>query len=245
MPEPSSKANVMRCGQLIHCSDRSVYYCQRDWEHQGPCSPDTDRPSTPTEERIAESARDRALKKLLHVVDDNGPRGSWIRRATRKDFASFNTLWQGFVIDEAKRGGQIAWEERVMAAFYAPLFWAYVNHERPGICLLAGIEETNAVLLWGATLVPTMVTLRDDPVAQGWGVYVNASLRGTGISKRLRAAACKELRDLGFKRVYGSVMVPEPTRKAVKESRPEDVAALESALGAGFQWEEISGSLYL
>ncbi len=189
--------------------------------------------------------RDSALKKLLHVVDDNGPRGSWIRRATRKDFASFNTLWQGLAIDQSKRGGQFAWEERVMAAFWGPLFWAYVNYERPGVCLLAGIEETNAVLLWGAPLVPSMVTLRDEPVAHGWGVYVNAAQRGTGLSRRLRAAACNELRDLGFKRVFGSVIVPEDARKAVKEARPDDVAALESALGAGFQWEEISGSLYL
>ena len=183
------------------------------------------------------------IARAMHVVDSDGPIP--IRVASAKDATTFRSFFKAFVIDQARRGGQIAGEDRTMAALYEPLFWAYVNGERNGVCLLAGIQPVVGILLWGDTLAPSPIAFRDGPVAQGWGVYVEPSMRGTGISRRMRKAARKILRDMGFKRLVGSAVLPEPVRKAVQEARPEEFAALESALGAGFRWEEVTGSLYL
>lgn len=183
------------------------------------------------------------IREAMHVIGSVGDVP--IRVASRKDFATFGALFRGLVIDQARRGGQIAAEERTFAALYGPLFCAYVSGERPGVCLLAGLTEPLGVLLWGAPLVPEAITLRDGPVAQGWGVYVAPAVRGTGISRALREHGARLLREQGFRRVTGTAVLPESVRKAVQEARPQEAAALESALGAGFVWEEVSGSLYL
>lgn len=188
---------------------------------------------------------DEILKHVMHVVDDEGPKGSWIRKASRKDAATFRSLWAGVAMDQAQRGGNLVWEERTLSAFFEPLFWAYVNGERPGTVLIAGLEEPQGILMWGATLSPEVVTLRDGPVAHGWGVYVLSGFRGNGISRRLRKAGAKELKSQGFRRVYGTAILPKAIRDAALAVRPQEAAAIESALGAGFEWEEVSGSLYL
>lgn len=187
--------------------------------------------------------QDPRLRDVMHVVSAPGEVPP-IRIASSKDFSTFRSLWKGLVIDQDRRGGPIAWEERTMACLYEPLFWAYVRGEIPGVCLLAGLDR--GVLLWGAPLQPSPVTLRDGPVGFAWGTYVEPSARGTGISKRLREYGKRLCRELGFKRLEAFAIVPEAlAEKMVEMLLPGSGASIESGIGAGFRLEGVTGSLYL
>lgn len=190
--------------------------------------------------------RDPRMREVMHVV--SAPEAPVpIRRASRKDLSTFRSLWKGLVVDHARRGSSFGWQESALAAFYEPLFNAYTSGERKGVCLLAGLDL--GVLLWGETLAPLPLPMRDGPVAQGWGTYVLPSHRGQKISEALRAAAGDCLRAQGFRRVFGTALLPKGARENLQalilQAAGDEAAALLSAAGAGFVLEEVSGSIYL
>lgn len=151
-----------------------------------------------------------------------------IRHATAGDRDLFLALWCEFALDIQENGYELRWTPRT-EAFFGSLFDAYVSGTLDGVVLLAG---TDGALIWGEIGKEPLFDTSFGRIANGFGTYLRRSLRGLGLSTRMRDVAASRLRELGFDCVLGA-------------ARHENRAGYESSLSFGFVEHSMTGVLRL
>lgn len=163
---------------------------------------------------------ERALGDLMRDVP--------IRHATAEDRSLFMELWKEFALDIRGNGYELLWTPRT-EAFFGGLFDAYLSKDLDGVVLLAG---SDGALIWGEIGKEPLFDTTFGRIANGFGTYVRRSLRGIGLSRRMREIAAADLYAMGFDCVLGA-------------ARHENVAGYESSLAFGFSEHSVTGVLRL
>lgn len=151
-----------------------------------------------------------------------------IRHATAGDRDLFMTLWREFALDIQGNGYELRWTPRT-ESFFCTLFDAYVSESLDGVVLLAG---TDGALIWGEIGKEPLFDTSFGRIANGFGTYLRRSLRGLGLSTRMREIAAARLSEMGFDCVLGA-------------ARHENRAGYESSLSFGFVEHSVTGVLRL
>lgn len=126
-----------------------------------------------------------------------------IRAAEIGDELQFRILFTEYLEDQLERGNDLVPDQKTMD-FLTGMFEQYVTKALDGVVLLA---DDVGILMWGEMGKISPITNRYGRVAQGWGTYVRKDFREQGLSKRLRAIAMMELREMGFDAVMGAILV--------------------------------------
>jgi GNAT superfamily N-acetyltransferase len=121
-----------------------------------------------------------------------------IRAAKERDIGLFIKLWKSYIVNEYAQGSGVPASEENMEV-YRDIFNLYVSGEEKGVVLFVG---ECAVFMFG-TAGTSRIQSERDPIANGWGVYVEPDHQGQGIAEALYKAAHKELKEMGFKTVGG------------------------------------------
>jgi len=150
---------------------------------------------------------------------------SLIREASRNDGNLFITLWQEYLDEQYKSGGEIMPTSASMRVFYQ-LFRNYVDHRSmQGVVLFGPNDES--VSMYGAA--PEAIETRFGSTATAWGDYVRPQYRKEGWASELRKVQVEKLRAMGFETIMGAVYAGND-------------AGEKSAISFGFGPEPISRS---
>jgi GNAT superfamily N-acetyltransferase len=122
-----------------------------------------------------------------------------VREATAADRDLFLKLWREYIAELGTLGGEVLPTQRTMD-FFARFFDWYVSGELPGVALLL---EDFGVLMCGAMAKEPLYDSTFDPMAHGWGTYIQPDHRGKGYSRVLREAGVAAMKHAGFKAVVG------------------------------------------
>jgi GNAT superfamily N-acetyltransferase len=126
-----------------------------------------------------------------------------VRVAKERDLGLFRKLWREFLVEHYEVGSKVLVDENM--PLFEQIFNMYVSGEEKGVVLFVG---ECAVAMWGT---PGEMSIRTelDPIATGWGIYVQPDQRGEDISTKFLEVARDKLKELGFKVITDSALIDE------------------------------------
>lgn len=137
-----------------------------------------------------------------------------VRNGKPRDLGLFLSMWRKYLENEYAQGSGVPATDENMEV-YCDIFNLYVSGEEPGVVLF--VAEC-AVFMFGTAGTSRLQSERD-PVANGWGVYVDPDHQGQGIADALYTQAHKQLKELGFKTVGGHCYLENEAAAAVLEKQ--------------------------
>lgn len=146
----------------------------------------------------------------------------------RSEVPEFMVLWEQYLVEQHKDGGEILPTRRTLL-FFDRLAFLYAHNIVQGVAVM---EPGAGVLLWGRAPGETTFDTVWGVYAQGWGTYVIPERRGEGISKAMRDVAKEALREKEIETVIGTV-------------RHGNDAGQVSGVHAGFDLYSTNGALRL
>ena len=127
-----------------------------------------------------------------------------VRKARSRDLGLFTKLWTAYLISVYEKGSGVP-PSKDNLEFFRIMFNLYVSGEEKGVVLFVG--EVGVMLLGTAGISPIKTDY--DPVAQGWGMYVEPDYQGQGICTALYTEGFKKLKEMGFKTILGHCMLED------------------------------------